>query len=187
MIALPKTSDDIVQEINGNFGRWQLRSIILVFLCKIPTAWFMACVIYTAPTPKKGDYYCRPASASHLNESDATNVSWVRMSQSLLTEGRKTDREFWFDTCHMYEINYGRDFVSVGSLQLDNPFQKPLPNATTLNIVPCDHFDHLNTEYKSLVTQFDLVCSRELLVSLTQSFHAIGTLLGGLLAILILK
>lgn len=164
---------DIVQEINGDFGRWQLRSIILVFLCKIPTAWFMACVIYTAPTPRKGDYYCQPAA----------NASWVRLTQPEAEQGRTTDRQFWFDACHMYELRYGQQFDG------GNPFRRPTSNTTTttLNILPCDHFDHLNTEYRSLVTQFDLVCSRELLVSLTQSFHAIGSLLGGLLAIFILK
>lgn len=38
---------DLVGKINGNFGRWQLRTVLLIFLCKIPSSWFMACIIYT--------------------------------------------------------------------------------------------------------------------------------------------
>ncbi|XP_034488769.1 solute carrier family 22 member 3 [Drosophila innubila] len=42
-------SDDIITQILGNFGIWQLRSVLIIFLCKIPAAWFMACIIFTAP------------------------------------------------------------------------------------------------------------------------------------------
>uniref|UniRef100_A0A1B0G574 Uncharacterized protein n=1 Tax=Glossina morsitans morsitans TaxID=37546 RepID=A0A1B0G574_GLOMM len=90
-----KSTEDIVQRVTGNFGRWQLRSIILIFLCKIPTAWFMACIIYTAPTAQKGHYYCRP---SPLEIS--RNSSWIRVSQSPLSDIQRTDREFQVDACH---------------------------------------------------------------------------------------
>ncbi|XP_034115225.2 LOW QUALITY PROTEIN: solute carrier family 22 member 3 [Drosophila albomicans] len=41
--------DDIIAQILGKFGIWQLRSVLIIFLCKIPAAWFMACIIFTAP------------------------------------------------------------------------------------------------------------------------------------------
>ena len=40
---------DIIGEIIGDFGVWQLRTILIIFLCKIPASWFMACIIFTAP------------------------------------------------------------------------------------------------------------------------------------------
>lgn len=42
-------SGDIVNQILGDFGVWQLRTVLIIFLCKIPAAWFMACIIFTAP------------------------------------------------------------------------------------------------------------------------------------------
>ncbi|KAH8420697.1 hypothetical protein KR222_001724, partial [Zaprionus bogoriensis] len=42
-------SGDIVNQMLGNFGLWQLRAVLIIFLCKIPAAWFMACIIFTAP------------------------------------------------------------------------------------------------------------------------------------------
>jgi hypothetical protein len=35
---------DIVGSFLGDFGKWQLRTTLIVFLVKIPAAWFMACV-----------------------------------------------------------------------------------------------------------------------------------------------
>lgn len=40
---------DIINQILGDFGVWQLRTVLIIFLCKIPAAWFMACIIFTAP------------------------------------------------------------------------------------------------------------------------------------------
>ncbi|KAH8312546.1 hypothetical protein KR044_011354, partial [Drosophila immigrans] len=42
-------ADDIIAQILGKFGIWQLRTVLIIFLCKIPAAWFMACIIFTAP------------------------------------------------------------------------------------------------------------------------------------------
>ena len=57
---LPDNSKDIIGSIIGDIGKWQLRAIFLIFLCKIPAAWFMACIIFTAPTPRHGEFYCKP-------------------------------------------------------------------------------------------------------------------------------
>lgn len=58
MGSFPRKSSpelDVVEQVNGSFGRWQLRTILLIFLCKIPSAWFTAIIIYTAPYPWKGN------------------------------------------------------------------------------------------------------------------------------------
>lgn len=36
--------NDAVARFLGPIGKWQLRSTFLIFLVKIPSAWFMACV-----------------------------------------------------------------------------------------------------------------------------------------------
>lgn len=176
---------DIVQQVCNNFGHWQLRTILLIFLCKIPSAWFMACIIYTAPTPKKGDYYCRPPALMNLSSSPPT-PAWVRMSHPVSDE-RGTDRRFYLDACNIYEEQLQRDFVA-NHANYTNPFEQPNVVRQAdgslklrVNVLPCEHFEH-NSDYISLVSQFDLVCSRQLLISVTQSFHSLGAFIGGLVA-----
>ncbi|XP_037807316.1 solute carrier family 22 member 3 [Lucilia sericata] len=177
-----KNQEDIVQTVNGNFGKWQLRSIVLIFLCKIPTAWFTICVIYTAPTPQKGDYYCKPTES--LQHNITSNLLENYMSYNLQKDIQSTDRQFQVDACHTFKTSLETNFAHKNIRNYSNPFAKPQQQNThqvNVHLVPCDHFEH-NSEYESLVTQFDLVCSRELLVSMTQSFHALGALIGGLVA-----
>ncbi|XP_055849422.1 solute carrier family 22 member 13 [Episyrphus balteatus] len=45
----PKPEPDLIGSILGDFGIWQLRTVLIIFLCKIPASWFMACIIFTAP------------------------------------------------------------------------------------------------------------------------------------------
>ncbi|XP_075146072.1 solute carrier family 22 member 3-like [Haematobia irritans] len=156
---------DVVAEIIGNFGKWQLKTIIFVFLCKIPATWFMACISFTAPVPLKSEYYC----ISQYN-NDTKDLSMAKMSslyghQEVL---ETTDREFLIDQCYYTPI----DLQGNRSTNLDN----------SQNRLPCEEFQH-RADYLSLVMQFDLLCSREMLVSLTQAFHALGGLVGGLLAL----
>ncbi|EDV90843.1 solute carrier family 22 member 1 [Drosophila grimshawi] len=155
---------DIVQHINGNFGRWQLRIILLIFLCKIPTAWFMAVIIYTAPNPQRGELICRPAT---WNGSAPASEHG---------ENRNTDRLFSVQVCNAYAQSLSESFVQRYGHSW---------NATHASL-PCERVEH-NSDYKSLITQFDLICSRRVLVAVTQSFHALGTLMGGLLAYQLLR
>lgn len=172
-----KNQEDIVQQVNGNFGKWQLRTIILIFLCKIPTAWFTICVIYTAPTPQKGDYYCKPPDPTDV-DNITSDITGNYMSFHLQKDIQSTDRQFQVDACHTYKTTLETSFAHRNQGNYSSPFAKPEAKVK-VHLVPCDHFEH-NSEYESLVTQFDLVCSRELLVSMTQSFHALGALIGGL-------
>ncbi|XP_055850560.1 solute carrier family 22 member 3 [Episyrphus balteatus] len=163
--------EDVIGQVNGDFGRWQLRTILLIFFLKIPSAWLMAAIIYTAPSPRKGEYYCKPPEA--LKENFTKN--WIMVPHSV-QEGTNTDREFDIDMCHLYENTIQNNFAATHS-NYSNPFRKPKAQQ---KIIPCEHFQH-NSKFESLVTQFDLVCSRQVLVSVSQTFHTIGTLVGGLI------
>lgn len=55
-----QTKVDAVGQITGPWGKWQLRTVLLIFLCKIPSSWFMACIIFTAPAPRHGEFFCKP-------------------------------------------------------------------------------------------------------------------------------
>lgn len=169
---MASSSPDIIHQVTGDFGRWQLRTVLLVFFCKIPSAWFMACIIYTAPYPKIGDYYCKPPLG--INDTK----EWIKKSHPIVEEA-PSDRLFNIDFCNVYADALQKDFSKTYSTYMD-PFQEP-HNVTAGNIIPCEKFKH-NSDYHSLITQFDLVCSRQLLLCVTQSFHAIGTLIGGFMA-----
>lgn len=178
---------DVIGKVNGEFGRWQLRTVLLIFLCKIPSAWFMACIIFTAPAPRHGEFFCRP-STNVLNAN--TTLKWLQM-----LDANKTD---WIKIMHPpNEDNDDKpiDFCNVFSdadvhaehyfhaLTFSHAWQMPERN---VSIVPCESFIH-HTDYKSIITDYDLVCSRDILVATTQSLHLLGVLTGGLLATNLLK
>ncbi|XP_017060693.1 solute carrier family 22 member 13 [Drosophila ficusphila] len=81
--ALPKTKtishdkedkeEDVITRILGDFGSWQLRSLLILFLCKIPAAWFMACILFTAPDLYPEEEYTCDTSA--FGPADNSTVS----------------------------------------------------------------------------------------------------------------
>jgi hypothetical protein len=48
--------EDVCTSALGEFGWWQLRAILLVSLVKVPSAWQMASILFTAPSP--GEFWC---------------------------------------------------------------------------------------------------------------------------------
>lgn len=147
----PKSMADLI----GEWGLWQLRAVLLIFLCKIPAAWFMACLLFTAPFAKDGEYRCkqteltmRHSMMTNLNEPTAHIVHSIRE----------------IDVCHAYQ-NETNESSAAGIRAAE----------------PCNAFEHHSVFY-SLVTQFDLVCSRTILIAVTQFFHLCGVLTGGIFA-----
>ncbi|XP_062555801.1 organic cation transporter protein-like [Armigeres subalbatus] len=159
---------DLVSSIMKEFGPWQLRAVPLIYMCKIPAAWFMAILIYTTPDPKNGEIYCKPppSVSAHFNET-----KWIMASHPIKDVVNST--EFTIDYCYVFEDN----------LEFYND-----PNRTSWiqpsNITRtkgCTVFEH-HADYNSIITQFDLVCSRSLLTPTTQAAHVFGVLLGGIIA-----
>lgn len=181
---------DIIGRINGNFGKWQLRTVLLIFLCKIPSAWFMACIIFTAPAPRDGEYFCHP-TPTVLNARtqsrferilDFNKTAWVRLLHPV---GKNEWGEEQVDFCNVYADGHKMTeyyFHTVSSITRD----WVSPQINTSKIKPCDRFYH-HSDYVSLVTDFNLVCSKDILIASTQFFHLFGVLTGGLIATYLLK
>ncbi|BFF89374.1 solute carrier family 22 member 13 [Drosophila madeirensis] len=80
--AAPPGSD-VIGDVVGDFGIWQLRTILIIFLCKIPAAWFMACIIFTGPELYPGSEftcdtsYLEGSSGSSSNYSISDNQCYV--------------------------------------------------------------------------------------------------------------
>lgn len=149
---IPNSLIDLI----GEWGPWQRRTVFLIFLCKIPAAWFMACIIFTAPLAKYGEYQCKqsPSTASYstFNSNESTTVT-----HPLTANGE-------IDVCNVYNNSTMR--YSIDNIQRTEP---------------CNTLKH-NSIFNSLVTQFDLVCSRTILIAVTQFFHLCGVLTGGIFA-----
>ncbi|XP_053686309.1 organic cation transporter protein [Sabethes cyaneus] len=153
---------DLLSSLTGDFGKWQARSIFLIYLCKIPSSWFMACLIFTAPVPKHGDFFCKPPVPSQV----LNTTEWIKISHPVKED--VNDEEFSIDYCNVYED------------ALEHSFQPWIQPTNNSKIVPCETFEH-HSEYNSIITEFDLVCSRDILVASTQSSHLFGVLLGGII------
>lgn len=182
--------DDIIGRINGNFGKWQLRTVLLIFLCKIPSAWFMACIIFTAPAPRAGEFFCHPTK-DVLNTYtrgkferiiNHNKTAWLNLLHPLET-GNNGQKQI--DFCNVYSNGHQMTeqfFHSLSSITED--WVSRQKNAS--KIVPCERFYH-NSDFVSLITDYNLVCSRDILIASTQFFHLLGVLTGGLLATYLLK
>lgn len=148
---------DIVSEIIGDWGRWQFRTVILIYLCKIPSAWFMACIIFTAPIPKPGEISCyQPDTQSVFNQN-------VWTGQPTGPTGRK---DLQNDFCIQFTTLKNRSYVD---------------DANNYESVPCATFE-FDTPFETTVTKFNLICSRSILIATSQFFHLFGVLTGGILA-----
>ncbi|XP_002096371.2 solute carrier family 22 member 13 [Drosophila yakuba] len=75
-------SSDVITDVVGDFGIWQLRTILIIFLCKIPAAWFMACIIFTGPELYPGsEFTCDTSymtSSSNSSFSVSDNQCYIR-------------------------------------------------------------------------------------------------------------
>lgn len=154
-------------DLIGEWGPWQRRTVFLIFLCKIPAAWFMACIIFTAPFANYGEFHCQQPNTGL---TPANYTEWI----SIAHPATENDR---FDFCRVYKNRTEALF----DWQQQQQQQQPVIITRASDTENCDTFEH-NSIFSSLVTQFDLICSRTILVSLTQFFHLCGVLTGGILA-----
>lgn len=171
-------SSDFIGNFLGPFGKFQLRTILLIYLTKIPSSWFMSCVIFTAPTPEHGEIFCKPTDQTKKWEK----IAYKAKADSL-------DQEVSIDFCNLYEdarsraeryLNDSHSINKIGDIDLFEP-----PEKDSI-LVPCRTFEQRKI-YNSIITQFDLYCSRDILVAVTQFFHLFGVLCGGIIATNLLK
>ncbi|XP_037949804.1 solute carrier family 22 member 3 [Teleopsis dalmanni] len=176
-----QTKVDAVGRVTGEWGRWQLRTVLLIFLCKIPSSWFMACIIFTAPSPRHGEFFCKPPPAVGAQNE----TLWIKVSHPQKEE--LDDKEFVIDFCNVYRDaqEHAHHYYHYEQRELE-PKVWEEPTARNANVIPCTQFEH-KAEFHSVITQYDLVCSRDILVSVTQFFHLFGVLTGGILANHLLK
>lgn len=172
-MSIMTKNTDIVNEVTGDFGKWQLRAILIIFLCKIPTVWYLAVMLFTAPAPKSGDFWCKPP------DNVTNHTEWI--SQIHPMRKHDTDKELQIDFCKVYKDGYADNVKFFEFSKNQN-----LSMRENRKIIPCENF-HFNTDFHSVISEYSLVCSRRLLVTLSQSFHIFGLLIGGIAVHFMLK
>lgn len=153
---IPNSISDLI----GEWGPWQRRTAFFIFLCKIPAAWFMACIIFTSPFAENHEFQCQQEATGYKTADNYTELSHMKLTQS--------DE---IDSCFLYK-NHTTDDDWQGQEAI-------VPKL--FDTKPCKVFEH-QSPFHSLVTQFDLVCSRTILIAVSQFFHLCGVLTGGILA-----
>lgn len=98
----------------------------------------------------------------------------------------RPDEEHVLDFCHVYEDLYHhvRDFFNTSERATRN-FEIPPIDITKR--MPCPTGYEHNPQYNSIITQFHLYCSREILIATTQFMHLFGVLCGGIVATNLMK
>lgn len=130
---------DVIGDILGPIGKWQLKAIFLIYLTKIPSSWFMACVIFTAPAPEHGEVYCKPSSDS-VAIGPHNKTDWIQVAHPIIEDPH--DKEFKFDYCNVYDdahLHAELFYNDSGVLHHIEPWQKPHKGD---NIVPCQTFEY---------------------------------------------
>lgn len=169
------TQKDLVSQLTGHFGKWQLKALLIIFLCKIPTSWFMAVVLFSAPPPQAGEFWCRPPN--HITN----HTAWIAASHPIV---RSTQNQVTYDFCNVYREIYNEEDPPE---ELDhNGLVDINEKNSSSDIVPCKEF-FFNTSFRSVVTDYGLVCGRKFLAALAQCFHIFGLLVGGVVAFYCLK
>lgn len=177
---LNKTSDvrgvhtieiDVIGDILDNCRSWQLRTIFIIYLTKIPTAFFMACIVYTAPVPQRVHIFCE--------DIDVHTLAAIK-HPSIISP---YDKEFDLSYCDTFADIKDHANMHYGNETYEMPWN--VPNLTRAaidaynhsNIIPCDLFSFKSGKS---VTTFDVVCSRGGFVVVTQGMHLVGILLSGI-------
>uniref|UniRef100_A0A336L287 CSON003253 protein n=1 Tax=Culicoides sonorensis TaxID=179676 RepID=A0A336L287_CULSO len=169
---------DVIKEILDNCRVWQLRSILIIYLTKIPTAFFMACIVYSAPVPERVQVYCKDTTETNSSIGFSTiyhpaivDVHDQEFSLSLCDTRADIKEHAWlYFGHHLFQMPWIKPNYSVMEQSIDS---------SLYSLMPCDIFD-----FKSgnPVTSYDILCSRGALVVLTQGMHLVGIFLSGIVA-----
>ncbi|XP_037033782.1 organic cation transporter protein-like isoform X2 [Bradysia coprophila] len=119
----------------------------------------MACVLFTAPTPNPGEFYCHQPE----NNLPSDGVFIHKTHRPMTLQKDLYDMDF----CHTYNRTHNGEFEEDV-------------------LVPCTSF-HFDSVFETAVTKFSLVCSRSILISVAQLSHLFGVLTGGILANIIME
>lgn len=125
-----------------------------------------------------GEIYCKPPIYNMTEKKD----DWIKIAHPIK---EVSDHEFIIDFCNVFED--AEQHIKKHFNRSSNDFDVfQAPSGGSSRVVPCETF-HEEPLYTSIITQFDLYCSRDILVAVTQFFHLFGVLCGGIVTTNMMK
>ncbi|GBM74199.1 hypothetical protein AVEN_104819-1 [Araneus ventricosus] len=147
----PPQTNDVILDIIGHDGLWQRWIFLWMLLAAMTVSWHYMPMSFYAPNL---DYWC-----SRPDDSNRTVDEWKNVA---LPEDKRCSR-----------------FKNQSTLYLMDD------NSTNLSageVVSCDSWEYDTSFYSSTVlSQFDLVCEREWLVSLSTSLFNVGGIISNVI------
>ncbi|XP_042222762.1 steroid transmembrane transporter SLC22A24-like [Homarus americanus] len=160
---------DDLQELAGSTGRWNLTVIVLACFCTFTTLLNGLAYQFLGATP---NYWCHMVPLVEANWTDEEIINFAIPSSS-----DRNMTENW-SSCQIYDYNYTLAVQLGYQESVNNNRLFPKVGAP---VTSCTSRDFNRTHYQStIVTEWDLVCSRRALYSTTQAMVSIGDFIGSL-------
>lgn len=173
-------ANEIICDTIGAWGFWQKRTVFLIFLCKITACWCMAVILFTAPYPKQISVKC-------INQTESSVLNaWAEESENEYNvlhpeQIDLNDKQFYIGLCDARDDYAAHVDIARSRKQvIDKNIER------NITVVTCDSLVY-KANYLDKETDYDLVCSRNLVAAFTQFFHLAGVLFGGLIGMVLLN
>lgn len=176
---MKRKSNDLILDTIGEFGRWQKRTTILIFLSKTISCWCMAIILFNAPAQKSYLIHCYSEQNGTLDsriddgvfiENDTVQYYWQKILHPEVIA--PFDKQFEIDFCDL--TNDIDDHVERDSV---------LPLNKTMHCNSLKHEKFIHTKR----TKFDWLCSRNIVAAFTQISFLFGVLTGGIIGWILVK
>lgn len=171
-MTVDSSARDIIWNVIGEWGRWQKRSVFLVFLCKIISCWCMAIILFTAPTQRSRAVRCY----RHHTNGSVDGPSMQRNDTAFMYR--------WHSILHPEVIAPNDKPFEIDFCDVDADIDAHIDRAhddTPNNTIHCDSLGY-QPFFHAKRTHFDGICSRNIVAAFTQLFFLCGVLIGGVIA-----
>ncbi|KAK2889904.1 solute carrier family 22 member 2-like [Channa argus] len=159
------TYDDVLEEA-GKFGRCQKRIFALLCVSSLPFAGVYVGIVFQGFTP---DHWCRDSEVMEWRQTcDWSLAESRRLTAPLINSSGVPQRS----SCEQYEVDWNSTMFTCDPEELD--FSKTPTTACKAG------WEYDYEGRKSVVTEFDLVCSKGWLVDMYQATVNAGFLVGSI-------
>uniref|UniRef100_A0A8D8UN70 Organic cation transporter protein n=1 Tax=Cacopsylla melanoneura TaxID=428564 RepID=A0A8D8UN70_9HEMI len=151
-------NDDVISNAIGEFGRWQCNLTILLSLLNIPCTWHIFALTFQAADQ---NFWCAQTDHfDHLSFSEWINISGVFT---------RNDGKLRYNPCSIKDLDFSHSYD-------DLLFESE--NVTTTR--PCHKWVYDTKNFgETIISEWNLVCTREHLKSLAEMMFLSGVAFGG--------
>ncbi|KAI5727113.1 hypothetical protein M8J76_014403 [Diaphorina citri] len=152
------TNEDPISNAIGEFGRWQFQLTVLLSLLNIPCTWHIFALTFQAADQ---NFWCAQTdNFDHISFPEWINISGVFT---------RDDEKFGYNPCAIKDLDYSQ---SYHDLLLESE------NVTTTR--PCQKWLYDTNNFgDTIISEWNLVCTRAHLKSLAEMMFLLGVAFGG--------